>query len=67
MCISIGMMYLMPKLVSGLNEEELKEMKSTQGNVQDFMNKAQSGDFAQMFSNFLAEAQMANQNKQKKK
>ncbi|ORX53887.1 hypothetical protein BCR36DRAFT_403511 [Piromyces finnis] len=67
MTLSIGMMYIMPRLVSGLDEEELKEMKRNQGNVQDFMNKAQNGDFSQMFSNFLAEAQMASQNKQKKK
>jgi len=67
MCISIGMMYLMPRLVSGLDEEELKEMKRNQGNVQDFMSKAQSGDFSQMFSNFLAETQMSQAKSQKKK
>ena len=58
MVVSIGMMYLMPKLISGLDEEELQEMKRSQGNVQDFMSKAQGGDFSSIFSNFLADAQM---------
>jgi len=67
MFVSCGMMFLMPRLVSGLDEEELKEMKKSQGSVQDFMSKAQSGDLSQMFSSFLADAQMAGQAKSKKK
>ncbi|KAG4096093.1 hypothetical protein H8356DRAFT_1683618 [Neocallimastix lanati (nom. inval.)] len=67
MVFSCGMMFLMPRLVSGLDEEELKEMKKSQGSMQDFMNKAQNGDLSQMFSSFLADAQMASQTKSKRK
>jgi len=66
MVISLGMMYVMPKLISGLDEEELKEMKKNQGNVQDFMSKAQGGDFSQIFSSFLAETQMGSKGAKKK-
>lgn len=59
-------MVLMPKLMSGLDEETLKEMKKEQGSMQNMMNKATTGDFSQMFSNFLAENQMQ-QNKNKRK
>ncbi|ORX80585.1 hypothetical protein BCR32DRAFT_268799 [Anaeromyces robustus] len=64
---SIGIMFVLPKMVSGLDEEELKEVKKNQSNVQDFMNKASNGDLSQMFSSFLAETQMGGSKVNKRK